>query len=92
MALGYEAIKCVLHIMNVVRFMKVWLDHMDDYIRFHIFRLQTFKWMYNALISSNPRKDFRMYFLQPSSLLPLLMYFSDILARKECTTGVAELN
>ena len=84
MALGYEAIKCVLHIMNVVRFMKVWLDHMDD--------LQTFKWMYNALISSNPRKDFRMYFLQPSSLLPLLMYFSDILARKECTTGVAELN
>ena len=56
------------------------------------FRLQTFKWMYNALISSNPRKDFRMYFLQPSSLLPLLMYFSDILARKECTTGVAELN
>ena len=79
MALGCKAIKCVLHIMNVVRFMKV-------------FRLQTFKWMYNALISSNPRKDFRMYFLQPSSLLPLLMYFSDILARKECTTGVAELN
>ena len=30
MALGYEAIKCVLHTMNVVRFMKVWLDHMDD--------------------------------------------------------------
>ena len=27
MALGYEAIKCVLHIMNVVRFMKVWLDY-----------------------------------------------------------------
>ena len=30
MALGYKAINCVLHIMNVVRFIKVWSDHMDD--------------------------------------------------------------
>ena len=29
MALGYKAINCVLHIMNVVRFIKVWSDHME---------------------------------------------------------------
>ena len=27
MALGYKAINCVLHIMNVVRFIKVWSDY-----------------------------------------------------------------